>query len=78
MFADGEPTETPGGSRIIHFSTFDTSTFKGGIKRGSLYTPLKVEVSKVDYSSKAKSSNVHLGRLSLYKFKNLFGHFPEF
>jgi hypothetical protein len=47
---------------------------------------LKAEVSKVDYASKAKSSNVrgaitffftflNLGQLSPHKFKNLYSHF---
>jgi hypothetical protein len=41
------------------FSTFDTSVFKCSIELGSLYIlHLKTEVSKVDYSLKAKGFNV--------------------
>jgi hypothetical protein len=68
--------------------TFDTPAFFMRIKRGSFIRIKKAEVSKRQYSSKAKSSNVrgvgtfyvtcsNLGQLSPYYFKNLYGNFPR-
>jgi hypothetical protein len=64
------------------------------IKRGSFYTHKgsQKQKLKVDFSSKAKGSNVrgvvrgvgtfsvtclNLGQLSPYNFKNLYGHLPR-
>jgi hypothetical protein len=60
----------------------------GGHSKARFIHPNEAEVSKVDYSSKAKSCNVRgvgtfcdtfsiLGNLFLYNLKNLAGHFPR-
>ena len=62
---------------------------KGLLNRGSLYTHFLSKISKVDYSSKAKVSNVrgvgtfffdtcsNLGRILSYNFKYLYAHLPK-
>ena len=67
-------------------STFDTSALFGKIERD--LSPYEAEVSKVDYPSKTKSSNVrgvgtffdtcsNLGQLFHYNFKKIINNFPE-
>jgi hypothetical protein len=85
-----------GNRKIVHIGTlsfrrilpFWYFCFLKYIKRASLYILKKAEVSKVDYSSKAKSSDVrgvgtlfdtclNLGHLFPYNFKILYCHFIQ-
>ena len=44
---------------VLEYCRFDTSAFFWEIKRASLYLRKEAEVSKRQYSSKAKGSNIH-------------------